>query len=124
VFLVKEPSKHGNAGHCVGPEIVDIGVTCSEGVAVMSVTGELDVSNAAWLYECLHDAIDAGILEIVLDIVDLNYMDSAGLSVMVGANRRMRSAGGTLTVLSPTPIVKKLFDAARVTPPLTVRAAA
>jgi anti-anti-sigma factor len=120
MFLVKDPSKGATIGHCVGPEIVDIGVTCAEGIAVMTVTGEMDVSNAGWLYECLHDAMDAGIFEIVVDVAHLTYMDSTGLSVLVGANRRMQCAGGTLTILSPVPIVTKLLSAAHLVPALNV----
>ena len=124
MLLVKDPLSDATVNHFAGPEIVDIGVTCLGDRAVMTVTGELDVSNTAWLYECLHDAIDAGISEIVLDIEHLTYMDSTGLSVLVVANRRMQSAGGTLTVLSPTPTVQRLFDAAHVVPSLSVVAAA
>jgi anti-anti-sigma factor len=124
MFLIKNRSHDRAVDHFDGPEIVDIGITRSGGFAVVTVTGELDVSNAAWLFDCLHDAMDAGILEIVLDIKHLTYMDSAGLSVLIEANRRLRSAHGTLTVLSPAPIVRKLFAAAHVVPSLNVRAAA
>jgi anti-anti-sigma factor len=124
MFIVKDPSTDVTIDNFAGPEIVDIGITCSEGIAVIRVSGELDVSNAQWLYECLHDAMDAGILEIVLDLERLTFMDSIGLSVLSGANRRMAADSGRLTVLSPTPIVKKLFDTARVVPSLNVRAAA
>jgi anti-anti-sigma factor len=124
MFIVRDPSNDGIVDNFAGPEIVDIGVTCSDGIAVMRMSGELDVSNAEWLYECLHDAMDAGIFEIVLDLERLTFMDSTGLSVLAGANRRISAAGGRLTVLSPTPIVKRLFDTARVVPSLNVRPAA
>ena len=124
MFIVKDPSNDGTVDNFAGPEIVDIRVTCSEGIAVLRVSGELDVSNAEWLYECLHDAMDAGILDIVVDLEHLTFMDSTGLSVVAGANRRITLAGGRLTVLSPTSIVQRLFDTVRVVPTLTVRAAA
>jgi anti-anti-sigma factor len=122
MFLVKNPSTDKARDNFAGPEIVDIGVTCTDGIAVVTVTGELDVSNSAWLYECLHDAMDARILEIVVDIEQLTFMDSTGLSVLVGANRRMQSAGGTLTVISPVPIVTRLIAASHQVPLLDVTA--
>ena len=125
MLLIKDhPSHGGTVDNFDGSEIMDIGITCSGGFAVVSVKGELDVSSAPWLFECLQGAMDAGILEIVVDIEHLTFMDSAGLTVLVDANRRMQSARGTLMVLSPTPSVKRLFNAAHVVPPLDVRAAA
>ena len=125
MLLFKDrPSRDGTVDNFDGSEIVDIGITCSGGFAVVSVKGELDVSNASWFFECLQGAMDAGILELVVDIEHVTFMDSAGLTVLVDANRRMQSAGGTLTVLSPTPSVKRLFNAVHVVPPLDVRAAA
>lgn len=123
MFLVKAPLSHDVLNHFAGPEIVDIGVTCSEDMAVITVSGELDLSNTAWLYECLHDTMDAGFSVIVVDIPRLTYMDSTGISVLLEANRRMQSAGGTLTMRSPIPIVKRLLKAAHLEPLLDVRAA-
>ena len=123
-MLVGGDRADGALEQLVGADIVDIAITCSKERAVVMVTGELDVSNAARLFECLHGAMDSGITQIVVDIANLTYMDSTGLSVLFGANRRMRPTGGTLTVLSPTPSVKRLFDAAHVVPTLNVRTAA
>jgi anti-anti-sigma factor len=110
MFLIKDPPRSGFVNHFNGPEIVDISVDCSSGVAVVTLVGELDVSNSAWLHESLHNAIDTGISEVVVNLHSLTFMDSTGLSVIVGAHKRMQATGGTLTVLDPTPIVKKLLQ--------------
>jgi anti-sigma B factor antagonist len=123
MFLVKDPPSYGIINNFDGPEIVDIGVTCSKSIAVITVAGELDLSNTMWLFECLHDAIDAGVTELVLNIADLTYMDSTGLSILMGAHTRMQSAGGTFTVTAPMPIVKKLFAVTGGVPFLTAPAA-
>jgi anti-sigma B factor antagonist len=109
MFLIKEVPTSGYISHLGGPEIVDIGVVYANGVAVVTVTGELDVSNSEWLYECLHDAIDSGTADITLDLEHLTFMDSTGLSVIVGAHKRMRATGGTLSILAPTPAVVRIF---------------
>jgi anti-anti-sigma factor len=109
MFLIKDDPRGGIVNNFGGPEIVDIGVVCADGVAVITVTGELDLSNSGWLYECLHDAIDAGISHVTVDVEHLTFMDSTGLSVIVGAYKRLKATGGTLIVLAPTPIVVRLF---------------
>jgi anti-anti-sigma factor len=124
MFVIKGPASNGAVDHFGGPEIVDIGVTCTDGMAVITVSGELDVSNTTWLYECLHDAIDAGVLEVVVDIEHVTFMDSTGATVLAGAQKRLRAVGGTLTLLSPAPAVTRLLDASHLVPSLTVNGAA
>ena len=113
MFLIKPSLSFGEVDNFAGPEIVDIVVTCTGKAAVVRVTGELDLSNSGWLHQCLHDAIDAGVLDVVVDVEHLTYMDSTGLRVIEAAQKRMRAAGGTLTVVSPMPIVEKLFHVTR-----------
>jgi anti-anti-sigma factor len=111
MYLVHDHPSHGTIDHIPRIPIVDIGVICGDGIAVVTVTGELDVSNTAWFYECLHDAMDVGVIELVVDIEHLTFIDSTGVSVLAGANKRLNAAGGTLTVLSPLPAIQKLLGA-------------
>jgi anti-sigma B factor antagonist len=120
MFLIKDPSSRA-ADHFPGPEIVDIEVAYTDGGAVVTVTGELDLSNSTWLYECLHDAIDAGVAKIVVDIEHLTYMDSTGLSVLIGAHKRLQAGGGAFSIVNPTVGVARLFNVSRSAPYLTVR---
>jgi anti-anti-sigma factor len=111
MFLIRESACSGNVNFFDGPEIVEIGVTVTESIAVIKVAGELDLSNSPWLLECLHDAMDAGVTDVVLDLEHLTYMDSTGIVVLLGAQSRMIAAGGTIALLAPTPVVAKLFVA-------------
>jgi anti-anti-sigma factor len=117
MYLIHDHPSLETIDHFSGSEIVDIGVACSEGIAVVSVAGELDMSNTPWLYECLHDAIDAGVTQLVVDIEHLTLLDSTALSVLAGANRRLSAAGGTLTVMSPLPAIRELLGAHLVPEP-------
>jgi anti-sigma B factor antagonist len=120
MFLIKDPPHSNAVDHFRGPEIVDIGVTYTDGGAVVTVTGELDVSNSTWLYECLHDAIDAGVNKIALDIERLTYLDSTGLRVLIEAHKRLQADGGSFAILNPTPGVARLLNITRGAPYLTV----
>jgi stage II sporulation protein AA (anti-sigma F factor antagonist) len=121
MLLIKEPPISTIANHFDGPEIVDICVAYSNGVALVALTGELDVSNSEWLFECLHDAIDAGASEVVVNVEHLSFMDSTGLAVIMGAYKRMKATGGTLSVLAPTPIVVRLFHLFEDAPHLIIQ---
>jgi anti-anti-sigma factor len=111
MYLIPDHPSLESIDHLTGPQIVDIGVACSDGIAVVSVAGELDVSNTPWFHECLHSAIDAGVTQLVVDIEHLTFMDSTGISVLVNANRRLNAVGGTLTVMSPAPAIQRLLSA-------------
>ena len=92
------------------PGHLDIGVAGSGGIVVISVVGELDISNHQRLRKCLYEVSAAGATEVILDVEHLTFMDSTGLSVLVACHRRMKAEGGTFSILAPTNIVKRLFD--------------
>lgn len=121
MFLIKESLSYQSEIQSDGSDIIDIDVKYADGIAVVTVAGELDVSNSAWLYECLYDAVDGGISEIVVDVERLTFMDSTGLSVIVAAHKRLRASGGTLTVVAPAPIVMRLFHVCDDVPHLMIK---
>jgi anti-anti-sigma factor len=90
-------------------DIVEIDIQCADGVAVVKMAGELDISNSEWLDECLHEVVAAGNSEVVVDVERLAFMDSTGLAVIVGAHKRLKAAGGSLTVVGAAPIIMRLF---------------
>jgi len=51
-----------------------------DGTSVLSVVGEIDMSNAAVLAEALDAAKD----HVLLDLSAVGYLDSAGLAVLFG----------------------------------------
>ena len=122
MLVIKDSPRSRIAHRFVGPGIVEIGVACSNDVAVVTVTGQLDVSNSSWLHQCLHDAIDAGNSEVVVDVEFLTFMDSCALRVIIGAHKRIRATGGRLTILAPTPMVVRLFHIFDDVPHLIIQA--
>jgi anti-anti-sigma factor len=120
MFLVKDPSTE-LLNTFDGPEIVTIGVMYADDVVSVTVAGELDVSNRIQLYKALHDAIDTGASEVVLDVAALTFIDSTGVRVLESAHNRMHTVGGTLAVVNPKPNISKLLDITGLLSILTVR---
>src|SRR5580698_6990864 len=109
MFLVNELGVR-LINHFGWPEIADIDVMYADDLVTVTVTGEVDVSNTAWLHDTLHDAIDTGAAEVILDVGGLTFMDSTGLAVLHGAHERMQSINRTLTIRHPTPRMLQLFN--------------
>src|SRR4051812_14592177 len=80
------------------------------GAVVIDVAGELDCSTAGALRERLVDVIDGqGSVSVIVGLGGMTFIDSTGIGVLVGANRRLRARGGSLSLLNPTSSVNKVL---------------
>jgi anti-anti-sigma factor len=77
-----------------------------DGTPVLRVSGQLDISNASTLEDALMKAAEAKSRTIVFDLAELEFMDSAGISVLV----RARSEVGEVRLRNPSPIVRRLIE--------------
>jgi anti-anti-sigma factor len=74
----------------------------AEDQVVVELSGELDVSCTDRLKAALGELTDGrGSPRIVIDMSDLTFIDSTGLTLLVGAHRRLTEMGGTLVVERP-----------------------
>jgi anti-sigma B factor antagonist len=75
--------------------------------AVLEVGGEVDVYTAPRLRERLVELVDGGARNVVVDLGRVDFLDSTGLGVLVGALKRLRAANGTFgLVCSKEPLLK------------------
>ncbi|MCX8033225.1 MAG: STAS domain-containing protein [Thermoleophilia bacterium] len=89
--------------------MTDIVVENREGMPLLAVQGEVDQSNSDALDQALSEAIGLGSRFVLLDVSQLSYMDSAGLSVLLAATRQLRGIGW-LGVLNPNSDLRRLFE--------------
>ena len=68
----------------------------NDALCVVSVVGEVDVSNAAELRSALDEALASGAARVQVDLSEVPYIDSTGIGVLVGAARR--AAEGTTAI--------------------------
>lgn len=79
-------------------------------VAVVHLSGELDASTAPELRNCLAELFLAGRRRVVLDMAELDFIDSTGLGVIVAALKRFDADGGAVVAQSPKHRVRKVFE--------------
>ena len=89
-------------------EIPDVDV---EGWTVVAASGEIDVATAPALRDRLTELVDAGTTRLVVDLEDVDFIDSTGLGVLVGGVRRARSEGGDLRLVCTNTRILKVFEA-------------
>jgi anti-sigma B factor antagonist len=76
---------------------------------VVTVEGELDLSSAPRLRWMLMDALEAGRSRLVVDLTDASFMDSTGLGVLIGVNKRLAPTA-RLLVVCPAGVVRQVFE--------------
>jgi anti-sigma B factor antagonist len=72
--------------------------------------GELDLSTAAQLRDELARLAADGATRVTIDLSDLAFIDSTGLSVLITALKRLRQQGGDMILRSPTPSTRKVLE--------------
>lgn len=101
---------------------MDIGLEVSERRhwSVLAVDGEVDVATAPKLREKLIDLVNAGVGNIVVDLGRVEFLDSTGLGVLVGALKRIRTVDGELALVCDEPRILKVFEITGLTKVFTM----
>ena len=75
-----------------------------EGVAILDLAGRITVGEAASdLRERLHHLTAGGSRNLILNLAEVDYIDSTGLGALVVCFTSLRNLGGGLKLLSLTP---------------------
>jgi anti-anti-sigma factor len=81
-----------------------------EGVPVIWLRGELDRLTAEDLDTAVRELASKGSPMLVLDVSELEFIDSAGLRSLSRAHNLLRDADHELVVRRPSPSVMRLFE--------------
>lgn len=81
----------------------------SSGLRMVRPTGELDVYTVPRLVGFVESLCDDGVTEVCLDLSQLRFIDSRGLGSLVSLTKRLREAGGHLSLAAPSAALQRLF---------------
>ncbi len=70
-------------------------------LAIIRVNGRLNMVTAPRLREVVTQAVTSGKSRLVVDLTDVEFMDSSGLGALIGALKTTRQAGGDLRIAAP-----------------------
>jgi len=92
-----------------------------DGVLVLAVSGDVDLTTAPSLVERIRAALERGDRRIVLDCRNVTFADSKlAEAVLVGA-KRLRDIGGDLAVALPPQPARRVFEILGVDTVVAVR---
>jgi anti-anti-sigma factor len=84
----------------------------AEGAILITLSGELDLSVVDQLEQVLAAAEAKQPSVMVIDLRDLQFMDSSGIRLVVGADLRAREAGRRLILIRGSDPVHRVFTIA------------
>ncbi len=83
-------------------------------VEIVSLSGSLDASVATQARKELKEVFDGGKSLVVIDLGDVSFVDSSGLSVLVTALKTARGAGGDVVLSRLSPPVRSILELTRL----------
>lgn len=78
--------------------------------SVLTVAGELDVVGAPELRQHVMHAVSDGLHHLVLDLSGVDFIDSFGLGVLIGALKRVRLLDGDLQLVVTEARVRRVLE--------------
>jgi anti-sigma B factor antagonist len=88
---------------------LDLETSTQGKTSIITLRGEIDVYTAPRLRQALIDLVSQGATDIVVDMDKVDFLDSTGLGVLVGAHRRLRARDGSLDLVCPHERLLKVF---------------
>jgi anti-sigma B factor antagonist len=89
-----------------------------DGVTILDLSGRITLGEGSvQLRDAIRDLLGKGQKKILLNLADVNYIDSSGIGELVSAYTTVRNQGGELKLLNLT---KKVHDLLQITKLYTV----
>ncbi len=84
--------------------------TLDGGITVFAIRGRLNLGNALMSIEhALEDLIQSGVRKLIVDVAELERIDSAGIGMLISSSGRMEAAGGHMRIAGANGVVKESF---------------
>lgn len=84
------------------------------GIPVLGVTGEIDVFTAPEFKNAINRAIESGTTDLVIDLTQVSYMDSSGFGTLLGATKRVRPKGGSISLVGCSEAIERMMKITRL----------
>ena len=77
---------------------------------VLCPTGRVDGTNVTILQGAVRERLEASQVRLVFDLVELNYISSAGLRVLLMAARDLQAQGGKAVFCNLSEQIRQVFE--------------
>lgn len=81
-----------------------------EGNLIIAPSGRIDSSTSSTFDRHLSTAIDRGDTRLVIDLSELEYISSTGLSAFLSAAKKIKAAGGRMALTGINSRIRLVFE--------------
>ena len=96
-------------------------ITVNDKDVLVVLSGSIYVEEAAQIRESLIGYIDSGHKTFIVDLGNVDYIDSSGLGTLVAIQKRALQNGGSVIIKGMKGLVKDLFELTRLTKVFEIR---
>jgi anti-sigma B factor antagonist len=100
--------------------LLSIETTTTDGVGIVSARGEVDLSTADSLRTAIEDTLAAGHARVVVDLTDVEFIDSAGLGVLANSHKNAENTGTAFVVVTDRQAVLRPLEITKLVNVLNV----
>lgn len=101
---------------------MDITTRTVQDVTIVGVSGNLDSNTSPQAQQALDAIVAGGSRKIAIDFSGLDYVSSAGLRVLLGTAKQLKTNGGALRTFGLNETVKEVFEISGFSTILTIAA--
>lgn len=87
----------------------------AESVPVLRLSGELDLSNVPEVRRAIRTLIEESSVNFIINLSQLEFIDSSGLGVLVGGLARVREKQGEIKLACSNSRILRVFEMTRLT---------
>ncbi len=89
---------------------MEVTISRTDTTLIAAIDGELDVDNGHVLTSTVGPTLAEGITELIIDMTNLGFIDSSGISRFVALRQSTIDAGGTFRLINLAPNVRRVFE--------------
>jgi anti-sigma B factor antagonist len=89
---------------------IDIDVEQRDGYQVLTPHGEIDVATGPRLKESITETLVSGRTHVVVNLLDVDFLESTGLGALIGGRRRALAVKGSLSLVCRDPSMLRVFE--------------
>ena len=99
--------------HADAPERAWYQLDQVSGCVVVRAGGEIDARTVRAFHEVVTEAASLA-SHVVIDLDQVTFVDSSGLGALINARNSARERGGSMSLVSPPPVVRRLLGSTRL----------
>ena len=93
---------------------IETSVRHRQGIPILDVVGEIDIYTTPQFKEALTAAIQEGTPGIIVNMAQVNYMDSSGFGSLLSATKKLRPVNGNLHLVACNDAIMRMLQITRL----------